>query len=218
MGSEMCIRDRTRTSNTKNTIRHNDQIQTERATRRAETRMGESTSGRVGRRPPPEPPPAPKSADTTFGDPLPRKEPGVLRVMSHNINTQPTVTLTSPQQQKARNLVDIITQTDPDGILWQEDNVNWSKLPKNLFPKQKWRQHKQALHAQLGFNTHEAGAQDTRLPGGTSVWTMNRTASFIHGVGVDPKSLGRWCYSRILGKHGRATRLYSAYRLSLIHI
>ena len=54
-------------------------------------------------------------------------------------------------------------------------------------------------------------SSNLRQWGGTAILATGSTTGYAAGVGQDPTKLGRWCWARYRGKHGRFLRIFSVY-------
>ena len=91
-----------------------------------------------------------------------------------------------------------------------ELNTNWSKVQnKETIWRciNKWREQG---HTNASHNKKES-TPTVQQYGGTAVSLFNKAAIRKHATGTDPRSLGRWSWTRIRGKADTVTVIISAY-------
>jgi len=148
----------------------------------------------------------------SFGDSLPGKDKGVLRLGSHNINTYPASDLSTMGGAKMQNFKNILLAGEFDAMAIQEWNKFWPEVPTEDRPRERMKRWTKNIHINLAYNKECKKRKGQVLHGGTGIVSIDDAACRIKGTGRDSLGLGRWCYTRYQGKGGRATRFYSAYR------
>ena len=129
------------------------------------------------------------------------------------MNTNPTSS-SFKQDETAKEILlkELFNSTVADVVAFQEENTNWVDVPSNQKPKEKCLTWFEQMQVTSAFNTNKEDANGNSLPGGVAVWTVNQTVSRVSEMGVDPSSLGRWCYTKLRGRNNVSIRFYSAYK------
>ena len=148
-----------------------------------------------------------------FGDQLPHKADGILRLGSVNINSYPMTENSDWGRAKMEKLRAVLGAGEFDAIAVQEWNKYWPDVPTEERPQERMRRwFKRPPHINLAYLKEAKHRKGQHLHGGTGVISIDEAACRIRGMGRDPSGMGRWCYTRYQGKGGKATRFYSAYR------
>ena len=160
---------------------------------------------------------------SVYGEELQVKEDNTARVISIQFNTYPNTHWKTDDKLKIMRLKALVLLTDADVATTQEDSTNWAKLPAENRPRERCKNWFKRIGVHSAYNQNLLDKPGTYLPGGVSVWSMNEAVGRFAGNGVDASMLGRWCYTRLRGRNGIRTRVYSVYRpcatlgLSTVH-
>jgi hypothetical protein len=84
---------------------------------------------------------------------------------------------------------------------------------KRVRPTNQWKDRFKRLgtNSHCATNTHST-AHDKRVFGGTAYLTSKAASHKVEERGEDPLGLGRWNWAVLTGKHGKKTRIITAYR------
>ena len=137
----------------------------------------------------------------------------ITRVLSCNIGSAKTTINSAPvNSTKDTQLRTLITCSEADIVLIQEENCNYDVLPDNLHPNERCRGWFKKHQCVTAHNTHAPINKGAKLQGGVSVKAINEIGDKIDQMETDPSGLGRWCSIRFRGKQGMMLTAFSAYR------
>ena len=144
--------------------------------------------------------------DDAWGDPILPKATSTLRFAFQNIQGLPI----SPYSDKHSQIISVFNTLQLDSFGLAELNLNFSRLPSSLQWKERFKglYHK---HTTYSTNTH-ATTTDCTIFGGTAQLTQGTLAHRAISSGQDNTGLGRWVWTRFIGKNGTHLRSISGYR------
>ena len=92
-----------------------------------------------------------------------------------------------------------------------ETNRCWHLLdPADRIPE-RFRGWWESQHATVAYNTCDPHANQFQR-GGVALLSINQAAHRVCGAGRDPSGLGRWAWTRYMGRGGATVRVTVAYR------
>ena len=145
-------------------------------------------------------------SNTTFGDEfqLP-KSPQICRFLSMNINGihQANACQDACETTQALKLAHV------DIWHFQETNINWrSPLLGQCYAQL----HKVFHHTRMAISSSQIIYRTNYQPGGTMSAVTNDFVGRVVETGSDA-AMGRWSFTRLLGKHGRHIVMVSVYQV-----
>lgn len=145
-------------------------------------------------------------ADDLWGDTIVSKPPTTLRFAVQNIQGLPI----SPYTDKHRQITSVIDSLQLDSFGLIEINLNFPRLPSSLQWKERF---KDLLHKNTTCSTNiHSNTTDRTLFGGTAQLTQGTLAHRAISTGKDVSGLGRWVWTRFIGKNGTHLRFITGYR------
>ena len=145
-------------------------------------------------------------ADDAWGDVILPKAPSTIRVALQNIQGLPIL----PYSEKHRQITSCIDLLQIDNFGIAEINLNFPQLPSS----HQWRERFKKLisaHSIYATNTTHI-TQEKILFGGTAQLSTGMLGHRAIASGVDPSGLGRWCWTRFIGRHNTHLRIITGYR------
>jgi hypothetical protein len=142
-----------------------------------------------------------------FGDDIPVKNKGTLRIALQNIGGFPMKSNDIKEDYIRHGLnnwdIDIfgLVETNIDWRLQSEESKLWSRTCE-------WWEH---LHISFSHNTTSPPVEDKQF-GGTAIFTINDIAHRVSEKGKDNYNLGRWSWTRFRGKDHHILTIITAYR------
>lgn len=141
------------------------------------------------------------------------KASDIFRIGGININSLPNVN--TDRRTKNERIKKAINKFQLDAIAIQEPNKNWYYIDENHRWPQRTRHWWEARHNSIAHNTYDI-SEESFLPGGNIITTINKAAYRVSKAETDPTNLGRWTSTLFKGKNNIRTRLISAYRTCVI--
>ncbi len=144
--------------------------------------------------------------DDAWGDPMLPKAPHTIRVAFQNIQGLPL----NPYANKHQQIVSCFELLQLDTFGLAEINLNLPKLPSS----QQWKERFKGLqhnHSICTTNIQHI-THDRVLFGGTALISTGTMAHCAVASGTDPSGLGRWAWTRFIGRHNTHLRIVTGYR------
>lgn len=143
----------------------------------------------------------------TWGDNFTTKQQNTIRIWY----TNPNGLGLNPNNTKSHNAFSFMYhKSKADVLCLAETNLRWLSLRHNSRLNNRIRTFFHEFYSSVSYNRHEDNGQCQR--GGTCTIVFNQLTHRSHRSGSDPTSLGRWSWVQFQGKHGRFTRVITAYR------
>ena len=146
------------------------------------------------------------TTDDNWGDPILPKPPSTVRIAFQNIQGLPLY----PYDAKHQQIISCIDQLQLDVFGLVEINLNFSRLPSH----QQWKERFKGLrhaHSICSTNQHSTTTEKI-LFGGTAQLAHGTLSPRVVANGADLSGLGRWVWTRFIGKHNTHLRIISGYR------
>jgi hypothetical protein len=146
--------------------------------------------------------------DAHCGDELTSsKEESTFRITSGNFDTLPA----SHKHWRNGQIADYCNKYQIDSLGGTELNRHWRNLPAEDHLHERFHGTWETLHTVTAYNTRERPDSDWQV-GGTAMLTINTAAHRMVSSGRDPSRLGRWVWTRQIGKGGLHLRICTVYR------
>jgi exonuclease III len=150
--------------------------------------------------------------NTHFGDCLPHsKQPQTFRGISCQLGGLPF----NPNDPKYETLVQSVLERHIDVVAFQEIGINFNRAgPDGTWKKRLgWNSWLDGHRAKTvnAWNSQDSVATTAQF-GGVGILALGKTSFYAAGSGIDPKKLGRWCWTRYKGKANTYLRFVSFYR------
>ena len=146
------------------------------------------------------------TTDDNWGDSILPKPPNTVRIAFQNIQGLPL----DPYAGKHQQIIACIDQLQLDAFGLVEINLNFSRLPSHQQWKERFR-NLQRAQSICSTNKHHTTTEKI-LFGGTAQLAYDILPPRVVEFGADPSGLGRWVWTRFIGKHNTHLRLISGYR------
>jgi len=111
---------------------------------------------------------------------------------------------------KLAALQEFMDKTEVDIAALMECNVAWDKIEPYLWPPEQTKYWWENAHWSLTHNRRDLHAAPYQ-PGGTGIVVVNQLSYRVQRPGDDISGLGRWCWTRLRGKHNQFLRIISLY-------
>ena len=144
--------------------------------------------------------------DDIWGDAPHAKSPSTIRLAFQNIQGLPRF----PHSEKHQQIISLFDELQLDSFGIAEVNLNLPRLPSS----QQWRERFKGLKSSYTIcstNTHTS-CRESVLFGGVAQLTTGTLAHRAIENGADPSGLGRWVWTRHIGRHGTSLRIITGYR------
>jgi hypothetical protein len=146
--------------------------------------------------------------DNHFGDELTsQKEETILRITCSNLDTLPS----SHRHRRNGQISDYCNKYQIDMLGMTELNRHWRNMPAEDHLHERFHGTWETLHSINAYNTRERPEKDWQV-GGTAMLSINQAAHRMVASGRDPSGLGRWVWTRQIGKGGLHLRTATLYR------
>lgn len=133
------------------------------------------------------------------------KQDGITRLLSMNINSIKQAN----DYQDAREIAQALKISGVNIWNFQETNLNW----KSQCQSKCYEQYRRVYHhARIATSSSIITYPTLYQPGGTMCAVTDNYVGRVVESGSD-KELGRWSFTRVLGKHGRHIVIVSAYQV-----
>lgn len=115
--------------------------------------------------------------------------------------------------QKNQDLLQFVNEKEADVIALTEVNVHWKLLPvaERLEERMKGWWGEGSPHLSYAYYKDFPDATPSQV-GGTAIISIDSARSRAEAKGIDPKGLGRWCWTQYEGKGNLSVRVITAYR------
>ena len=146
-----------------------------------------------------------------YGDAIPQlKSEDSLLFTFLNINGLPQ----QSSKQKNNTIRNFIRHYNVDVLGMAEVNLNWSLVPT----RDRWEERTigwlEDSRVSMAYNVEDE-ATSIYQPGGCLQVTSNKLVNNWDRNGKDPTGLGRWTWSKFVGKDQQVLRVITAYRTSI---
>jgi exonuclease III len=150
--------------------------------------------------------------NTHFGNSLAHsKQPQTFRGISCQLGGLPI----NPNDPKYKTLVQSILERHIDVVAFQEIGINFNRAgPDGTWKKRLgWNSWLDGHRAKTvnAWNSQDSVANTAQF-GGVGILALGKTSFYAAGSSIDPKKLGRWCWTRYKGKANTYLRFVSFYR------
>ena len=142
-----------------------------------------------------------------WGDELGEKKERSLRVYFQNVNGIPC----HDNWAEWNHIITYLKSKQVDIAGLAETNIKWTKQSTSAAKRQ--------LTSHINPATLIAASCDEPCPfkyqrGGVLLATLGKLTGRIETTGQDPLGLGRWAYTKYIGRNGKALIIISAYRVA----
>jgi hypothetical protein len=150
----------------------------------------------------------PLSYSQAWGDVLQSPKPEhTLRICLQNVGGLPHTS----SQIKNSQVFSFVNSTEVDILALTETNVCWRQLPVHDRLPERTRGWWESLHLLIGYYSGDS-VRSALQPGGEVIFSVNQAAHRVQSSGSDPSGLGRWSWTRYLGRNQVTIRVIAAYR------
>ena len=123
-----------------------------------------------------------------------------------NINGIPN----SNKHEKNNPLYQSISNFNADIIGLAEVNQHWMKIDSNRQWKMRTMGWWESSHASISYNRIDLQHHNSFQPGGIILQSINQISYRVCDSGIDPVKLGRWTWTKLIGRQNIALRVVCA--------